>query len=178
MTKSTLFLIPTCIFFLACISKKKNINRTESNNSCEFCKNIQAFDYPYRARNFSINNPEIVDTIQILTTLEIKKIEESIFCFLGKSKTEVDHYFDPSSHSYIYQNGNIKQAHYLFTKGSFFNGGNAIYEHEIEQYESVTLLYTGEYQLMMNFTEKNGELIYTGTKKDSMQLANCIRDKR
>ncbi len=182
MTKSTLLLIPICIFFLACISKKKNIIHLKSNNSCEFCKNIKPFDYPYRGVSKSTRDSTIIDSIHILTSFELKDMEERIFCFLGKSKTEIDQYIDSNIVTTRFRNGHLEQFSYIFNRGNYYyyndNYSRIIKVDDLDKYEKIALFPIDIYSIIMFFTEKNGELIYTGTKKDSMQLMDCIRDKR
>ncbi len=189
--KNILMLCFPILFLLACINKKKAQDKSPPLGLCSYCDSLnntlRPFEYPLRVIDKNVEGIPLVentdntirDSLNVLTDLEIKKIEDKLFCFIGKTEQKIDAYFPPEMNRVDWgkdRNGNKKKK-YAFNRGNFISTAPP-YQKVEEPQGSATIFSLeggGNIELVLKLVKE--EWVFIGTKQDSIRLEHCISKK-
>lgn len=162
-----LYLVILTLLFSCSIDKQE---------TCDLCNTIleenKTISYPERQvrglAGCGIYSPGAEKLIQVkraLTPWEYKKMEEKLFCFVGKNEIQINSYF---KYFLEYHNTTYSRDSIELTKEILVNVYN------IESFPK-DIYKNGTYKsLRLDFKKLENEYVFTGTHKDSINLSNCL----
>lgn len=184
-----LFLCMLIIISYSCKSYKEiEDERIVVRNTCSFCDTLQKFSYPLRAIDRNIEGIPLFkdvdmtnrDSFQVLTELEVKSIEEALFCFLGKEEKVVDLYFPSEMERDVWgdrNSVNITKT-YSFNKGQYVNNKTNIYLEEDGKSEDADLCLLGTEYFSLRFVKIESKFVYSGVALDTLRLSDCEKNNQ
>lgn len=193
-TINLLFVFFFGFLFLTCNTQKKTAILKSSKSSCSYCDSLLSqytIDYSYRQVDKNLHGTElsikdksnlsVKDSFLVLTEFEQQRVEDNLFCFLGKKFEFVDNCFHPRFSRYELPTGidSTKTMIYNFNIGNYMDGNKSNYQ-PIENIESDTIFefwLIGGGNFLLEFTKKENEFIYTGNSHDTLRMSDCEKRK-